>query len=195
MKTTNSTTSLSCRVVRFWSVVVHSGTPDARHLAQCDSCRSYFASAQQLETALRQEARRAVTVVPNGTEDRIIRAIRNAAPAQREERNPFFKYALVGGAVTAAAVAVFQYSTTHRAGPAPMASAPDYRSDAAELAEAVRALPSGLQKSIGQPASALTQNNALQREVQGVYSDAQSALAFLRMNFLPGEAEARPSST
>ena len=51
----------------------------------------------------------------------------------------------------------------------------------------VEALPVKLRNTFAPPAARLAQANPLIAEIDSVYSDAQAALEFLAMNFLPTE--------
>lgn len=194
MNSTNPS-RFSCRMVRLWSVVTHDGNPSREHLATCAACQQYFNAAAALESQLRRSAPQSFAFVPSGLENEIMRAVRNAQPSSRPERRPLLGYAILGGVAAIAAVVVVQLRPAPHVNPGTsVAAATDYRAEAAQLADAVRSLPAELDQ-LKEPAAALTQNNGLQREVQNVYSDAQSALAFLKLNFLPGTAEPQPSST
>lgn len=196
--TTSSSTRLACRVVRLWSALAHDGVGSGTHVDTCPACREYFANTATFDKALRQDAARVAFVSTDNLEDRIMREVRNSAPQQRHTaRRPVAGYAMLGSLAAIAAVVFMSFRTNSGGDAQPsVANGAEISAEAAQLADAVRQLPEGI-RSLEQPAARLTQNNPLQREVQNVYADAQSALAFLKMNFMPGTTAAagQPSST
>jgi len=59
----------------------------------------------------------------------------------------------------------------------------------ADSRQLARSLNERLQNDVAPLANSLAQENPLQQEIGAVYSDAQSALQFLAMNFLPASAD------
>jgi hypothetical protein len=123
------------------------------------------------EESLRDAAVRLKNEAPEGLEQRISRAVADAA---RPEQPPaLFRPAVIVFAVAACAAVAFYVS--HR--PAPGA--------APEIALANPAAPTQADEALAPDATDLMQQDPLQDEADSVYSDARSAVSFLADNFLP----------
>lgn len=184
-KSTASSPQLTCRVVRFWSLACRDNAqPD--HLRTCEACRAYFLASHQLDTVLRENSFSVQVEMPSNLEHRVMRAVHSYAPLTPASRQPsrVFSYALAGSAAALAVVTIAYFYSGAHSHPSP---ASEYAADVAQVVASVRAFPANLTQKIQAPAQRLNEN-PLQREVQNVYSDAESALNFLAVNFLPGSS-------
>lgn len=179
--------SLVCRIRRQWCALSNQRLP--RHAATCATCRSYFAATQALETALRRDA--ATTALPTPSrnfEPQILQAVRVAAAhPTREAQVSSTRWRTLGSGLAAAAslaLIVFLVSFKPRVDPA-VGPAPSAAEGAAVIVSAVQTLSTGLVDSVIPSAGELVAENPLQQELGSVYSDVQSALDFLALNFLP----------
>lgn len=181
MKTANSP-QWSCRLVRGWASWL--GARDrgmsARHIAACPACQEFFAATDELDACLRRDAERASHAPSSGLEDRIMREIVRT-PAQTERRAARSGWALAGVGVAAAVVFMSAFfwarhnvtppSDTVAVHPTPAVTTP------ATAATGSLTLPANVTTLLAQ--------DPLQGEVKSVYADAQSAVRFLALNFLP----------
>ena len=181
---------LLCRAVRGWSVLA--GDPAtgaaARHVAACPDCQKFFAASATLDARLRTAAPRRAQALPQGFEQRMERALaplmrEPAAAAESGSRWIFWSF--LGSVAAAAAVAfvLLRPADVPTSGPG-------------ELAGLQTEAPvPGARPISGEALLGLAQVDPLQREIDHVYADAQSALRFLALNFLPESATSdAPSS-
>ncbi len=180
----SSPRGLTCQLVRLWSSVCRGDATPPQHARSCEHCRQFFHSIDQLTGALQQSAAREAVAVPTTLEARIIHAVRASAQTSERRRSRAWTFAFAGGAAALVGVSIWSLSLRQVFGPRPD-FAHEYANDVAELVTAVRALPSQLRSTLEVPAVEITQNSPLEREAQGVVSDARSALDFLALNFLP----------
>jgi hypothetical protein len=179
---------LICRAVRGWQSVFGDAAaapitgPGSGHAAQCEDCRRYFNAGRALEASLRRGAFRQRQAVPADLEQRIIRAVRQSAPPPPRRTLTGLVPLALAGAVAALAVVL---SLPPRA-PAPVKTGSPVASRPAATAVADVPVPDALWARISPQAGTLLQGKPLQDEVDSVYADAQSALHFLALNFLPG---------
>lgn len=178
---------LACRVLRQWCALSDQRQPD--HAATCASCRKYFAALQGLDALLhRDETTSGLPTPSRDFEQEILRAVRHAADDRvRVAPAASSRGWMLGGGLTAAAalaLAVFLVSFKSRVDPA-LSPAPSAADGAAVIASAVQTLSTGLVDSVIPSAGELVADNPLQQELGFVYSDVQSALDFLALNFLP----------
>ena len=173
----------SCRFVRGWASWL--GARDrgmsARHIAGCPACREFFAATDALDAGLRRDAGRVSQAPSSDLEERIMREI--VRPLAQTERRPARRgWALAGAGVAAAIMfmsAFFRarHNVTPPSGtvavhaPRPTLTAPT------AIANGTLTLPANV--------STLLAQDPLQGEVKSVYADAQSAVRFLALNFLP----------
>ncbi len=181
----------SCRIVRLWGAVA--ATPPAkgglghRHLAGCAACQRWAAANDELATALRRDARRTNAVPPDLTQG-IMQAVRSSrVPANDRSASARAPWALVA-AVTclAATVALWtQWHATDRAAGEPTVAVSDTAVDSAQVAANGVSTWSG----VVAPITDVIKEESLEAEAKSVYADAQSAVRFLALNFLPTAAE------
>jgi hypothetical protein len=197
MKTPNeSHPRLLCRVVRGWSMIA--GDPAtgaaARHVAACPACQRFFAASSALDARLRAAAPRQAQALPAGFEQRLERALApltreatTAAEADSGVGSRWVLWSFFGSAATvAAALAVFVLMRPVDAPPV----GPEFAIDRPAETPALEISPASGGVLLG-----LAQENPLQREIDHVYADAQDALRFLALNFIPGSETAdAPSS-
>lgn len=183
----NARPRLVCRIVRQWCALSDQHPP--RHAFTCVSCQSYFAATQSLETALRRAA--ATTVLPTPSpefERQILHAVRAAVTqSTRETHAASTRWRIFSGGLAATAslaVIVFLANFKPQVDTA-KGSSPSAAEGAAVIVSAVQTLSNGLVDSVIPSAGELVAENPLQQELGSVYSDVQSALDFLALNFLP----------
>ena len=182
MKTTPNRPRFVCRAARLWSAIASS-----RHVETCAECHAYLESAGALERSLRRDAPAWAEATPEpspGFEQRLRRLARPAAASTRESGS--HGWWVVATALTAA-VAVGFFRPT--GGPSDSTT----QADAAMLAAALETASRGLVETVIPSTGAFVADNPLQREFTAIRSDARSALSFLAMNFLPGNAVADAS--
>jgi hypothetical protein len=191
-----------CRIVRAWSAVTGDPARDdhghgftSRHIATCPCCRAYFSATTDLESRLRRAAPRESRPLPEGFERRLDRAIADAIREQRPttsaggSRLGLVLWGSLAGAAAAVAMA-FLLLRSPDGGPSegpPIAEIDPARALDESVAVA-RTLNNRFWNDVAPTASTLVQENPLQQEIGAVYSEAQSALQFLAMNFLPASA-------
>ncbi|HVS53961.1 MAG TPA: hypothetical protein VHD62_16520 [Opitutaceae bacterium] len=176
----------SCRVVRGWrAIFAPDDMRDARglgaaHVAGCAECQRYFQAQDALSSALRRAAPAQRTSTPAGLEERILAAVHAAPrPLRRKSARP----ALLLASATFAAAAIAAFVFFSPAPETPLRDVPPHVIAAATPANNPwETLPSS--------ASALLREDPLQDEAKAVYADAQSAVRFLALNFLPPAADA-----
>ncbi len=194
--TSASRPRLTCRLVRGWSVLAGDPTrgATARHVAACPSCREHFAAVSNLESRLRRADPRPAHALPEGFDQRMSRAInavmREARAAEPSRSRPVLWWSGLGAAVAALAVAFFLIQPAgHPKSPGETAANSDPTAEPKALVDDSVALAQSLNhrfwNDVAPTATTLVRDNPLQQEVGAVYSDAQSALQFLAMNFLP----------
>jgi hypothetical protein len=168
----------------------------ARHMCNCEACREFFAEDRSFEESLRRDAVRVKTEPEVGFEQRILRAVMETRPAPRRKvaRTFGFSLAALAAGVAIAFIVLHQPAATN-----------------VEKSEIVDAGKSGKESGgLTTPAAGenwwaaidarrtaleLAERNPLQQEIDSVYQDAQAALGFLALNFLPsseGGAAPRP---
>ena len=186
MKTPNRP-RLFCRLIRAWSSLTgaahtsESSGRIGRHIASCAECGAFFHASDELENALRRDARR-VRQAPSGDlEQRIARAVRLSSEAPRRSSR-WIPALSIAGAVAAAVVAIL---AVRRPAPTNPEVASVSRAEVAQLVDDLGSVPSRVWTSIEPSATKLTTENPLRQEIDSVYSDARSALNFLALNFLP----------
>jgi hypothetical protein len=189
---------LLCRAVRGWSVLA--GDPvtglAARHVAACPACQKFFAASAALDVRLRTAAPGRAAALPVGFEQRMERALAplTREPAAAEESgSPWVLWSFLGS-VAAAAVVVFvlmrPVAPVPSDGPAIAELGDDPAAILNESVQVAQALNNRFWNSMAPTATTFVRENSLQQEIGAVYSDAQSALQFLALNFLPASAMA-----
>jgi hypothetical protein len=195
---------LACRVVQGWGSIVgdgaapQAGALGARHVAECDCCRQFFAGSDALAAALRSTAANLREPAVVGLDRQIIAAVhRSSRPAEPVGLRRAASMMAWGGAVAVVTLAVIAVQKQSRPGGGavrtmPLAAPVENTGEAADADD--------VWGRVQPKATALLEGAPLQREVDAVYADARAALGFLALNFLPsqslnlaGEAEtARP---
>ena len=178
----------TCRVVRSWISILGDGSPGqgrglgSGHVATCGDCQRFYGDCRELESSLTRVALTSAQRVPTGLERRIVDAIRvSARPAPR--RFPSLGLISLGGALAAVAFAVFLVPKAPGPGN-PEALAP------AEIVAMAQSAANRVLSPLKPVTDTLEQQDPLQNQVASVYSDAQSAVRFLALNFLPSSATA-----
>jgi hypothetical protein len=156
------------------------------HCATCADCREYFSTVAQLENNLRGEATRLKAPVPGNLNARIFQAVEQSQPEERPRRRQL-SWGLTGLAAAAlAAVLVFRVQMREPATlPATTASVED-------VLVVANSFPKQWLTTLPPEATKILADNPLQTEIASVGSDAQSALRFLALNFLPSKEELTP---
>jgi hypothetical protein len=184
-----------CRLLRLWAALTDR-TPD-RHAVTCDDCRQYFAAGTDLDQQLRRSARLETAPVPEGLEDRIFTAIAPTLAQRRRASRPTWWIGVCVGGAAAAAIAVGVILTQQQPAksPAPQVAQANASTSTDPLV-AIETYSEQLQERVA-PVAATLKRDPLQEELNAVQSDAQSALRFLAMNFLPASTTATllPSSS
>ena len=176
--------SLRCRLVRRGLLP---GGRDGVHGRTCAGCREFFEEQAAWETRLRRSAGLRREPKPAGLDERILAALTDAAPARRFSGSAVVAFA-GGAAVLGAALLLFLRL------PAGAPGGPVAPAFAVSPAPAPAAAAPDLLARLPRPAARLLAENPLQDEAAFIYEDAQSALHFLALNFLPaaGDPPARP---
>lgn len=147
--------------------------PGSGHVAGCEDCQMHFAACDDFDLALKRDALAVAQAPSGGLEQRIIRAVHQAARAEERGSAPYFSFGLAGAAAcSAAAILIFQQPPT----PSPVA--PTERTLAITSGDRTGA-------AVSPAMASLLETDPLQSEVDAVISDAQSAVQFLARNFLP----------
>jgi hypothetical protein len=172
---------LVCRLVRGWLSVFGDASAaegkglGAAHLESCEDCQRFFSACNDLESALRRDVTRHAQSLPEGMEQRIIRAVHQSKPEPRRNAARHLP-ALMAGAVACVALAVIVF----RQNPStPRTVAPDKATITADQ----------VWTSLKPKANDLLSGDPLQHEVDAMVSDARSAVRFLERNFLPPAPE------
>ena len=181
-----------CRLVR-WRIALfgqegqeRSALAHSKHVVSCPECCAYFSATQQFESTLRRSAVRQPTAFPEGLEQRIVHAVRAAEPTSRPVRSRRKIMLAFGGLAAGAALALFVIQRAPESGQGNLAVNEHVTdSDARAIVAAAQALPQQLWSTLQPTAEKLTEQNPLQTELNSVYSNAQSAVSFLELNFLP----------
>lgn len=196
----------TCRVVRGALSIFGDTTgreprgPGAAHVAACEDCQQFFGACDDLTLALKRDAAREWRNAPTDLEQKIMRAVhqaaRDATPAPSASRGAWFSLAGVA-ACAVFAVLVYEYRTQPAAalpaGPGNVAANP-VDPALVTTAQAIAAeVPGNLFAEMQPQATALLQEDPLQNEVDAITADARKAVGFLARNFLPTPAE-RPAS-
>ena len=175
---------LVCRVTRWRAALLdHSASAVHGHGARCADCQTYFAAASQLETALRQNAPALAAIAPGTLDSRIINAVQRSQRQERRSSHPM-AWLVTGLGVTAAAMVLLVQMNK----PQPRVNQEHFAS-VAEVLDLANELPERL-STLQPDALRLLEANPLQTEITLVRLDAQSALNFLALNFLPSSADA-----
>ncbi|MEO6004340.1 MAG: hypothetical protein ABIZ04_19525 [Opitutus sp.] len=170
---------LVCRVTRWRAALFDGSAATVRgHSATCADCQTYFASASQLENALRQNAPAVGAIAPGTLESRIINSVQRSQQPERTASHPM-AWLVTGLGVTAAAM----FLLVRMNEPQPRVTQEQFASVAQVLNLAIE-LPERI-SNLQPDALQLLETNPLQTEIASVQSDAQSALKFLALNFLP----------
>jgi hypothetical protein len=181
---------LVCRIARFSRDIVD--TSASSHVASCPDCQAFLATSSQLENALRHEATRSIPEPRAGLDQRIIHAVRRSAEDsantnRASSRSPALLWAGIAcvSAVVFALI-IFPASRPAFSGGRTVALT---QTDAKAVADAVKTLSNEFVETVIPSAGAIVANNPLQQELDSIYSDARSALGFLKLNFLPSSGD------
>jgi hypothetical protein len=187
--------ALSCRLVRRWESS-HGTATDLtwvaeRHCERCDACAEFFTDDAAFEQSLRREAR-GIRVEPSaGFEQRILRAVRESQPEPEPARVRPLSIAFAGVAAgVALAIVVAQQMGVKDDGAAPRVATHETPATA-NPANSSESAAAGWWSSLREvsPVRTLAEKNPLQEEIDYIYTDAQSVLGFLALNFLPSTDE------
>jgi hypothetical protein len=184
MKTSLTTPShFRCTVARIFG--------DERHAASCPDCGAQVAADAAFDAALRHEAAGSHASIDPRLNDRVIDALRAANQERRPARSYTGILSFSGAAVAVLAAAfVFRLST-----PSTPAEADALAGDVTLLVTEAGTLSKRVWQAVEPSAVALADYSPLQDEIESVYSDAQSALSFLAINFLPSPVEPANQAT
>ena len=191
---TEERTRLACRVVRVWAAIREreTGSSEAslearlpaatlRHMAVCAECRRFFIESRGLERALERDAIRERPPIPEGLDRRVSLAVSRSRPPRT---GAFPRLAIAACGVAAVALGVILAERGFRAGEGGQASRRG-ATEEAQLAAEVRTLPGALWDSAKPAAIAVWREDPLRSEADALFSDAQSAVGFLKANFVP----------
>jgi hypothetical protein len=157
-------------------------------MATCPACREYFAASAALDERLRAAAPRLAQALPQGFEQRMERALaphtRKPAAAS-DSGSPWVFWSFLGSIAAAAVVAFVLFRPVDVP-----SSGPGIAENPPLLAPVAGMRPTSSDVLLG-----LAGANPLQREIDHVYADAQSALRFLALNFLPASATTEAPSS
>lgn len=203
MKTTTAASSasapaprLSCRVARTLLSTLGDTTsstlrgPGAGHVAHCAACQAHFRTAHTFDQALTRDAVRQAHAAPAGLDRQIMAAIhrevaQTAAPVARRSHAREIRFGLVGAlacvALTVLIVRQPPAVSSRIIGARPVTITP-VPEDAAPIDLVPDASTSDF-LTADHLATDLLAAAPLQREVDAVYSNAQSAVRFLEQNF------------
>jgi hypothetical protein len=182
---------LICRLVRRWEMALGPVTGQtsltARHMCGCGACREFFAEDLSFEQSLRRDAARMKTEPEIGFDQRILRAVMETRPAPRRKvaRTFGFSLAAVAAGVAIAFVVLHRPATTNPGEPQIAEVGKNSGKESGGLT--APAAEEGWWTTIDARRTALelAEKNPLQQEIDSVYQDAQTALGFLALNFLP----------
>ena len=182
--------SFTCSLVRRWHALVGGARPSATgfgssHLKTCAACKEFFSADQALEAALKKTAPRNA-ISPDGLDQRIIHALRQSQP---EPRRASFRPVLLSLAGAAACVAIAAVMVSQKPTSTQNTAAGSPPPDVVEVMAVAESLTDRFWNVLKPSAAALAETNPLQTEIDSVYSDAESALAFLALNFLPSRTD------
>lgn len=183
MKTPNSDRPrLTCRLTRSWIAIRGDAGIASRHVESCDACRAYFGACDALENALRRDAVLEMQAALVGFERRVMEAIDRAESPRRERRS----WTPVISLATAAACVALAITFYPKPEPAPATpTSADVSETIAAAFAFVQTAPANAWGSFKPKAEQVFTQNPLQEEAELVYADAQRAVRFLAMNFLP----------
>jgi hypothetical protein len=173
---------LRCRLVRFGISLRGEQGIFARHVAACADCRRVLRAGDELESALRRDARRIQREAPIGLERRIMEAV---VAAPRTE--PVFRTPLVMLGAAAVAAVVLAFALREPASPDRVAggavATPD--ADTAAAVAVLKSFSNQLLDAVDTQPVTVVAANPLRQEIESVYADARFAVGFLALNFLP----------
>lgn len=188
MKTNDlNPTRFACRIVR-WSNALAGGAGGeirkfSAHGATCADCQKFFAVQAQLESELRFAAGEMGDRPEDDFEERILRGVRKVRPAARPTvrfGHPLIPLAGVVAGVVFAIILLGRIPPKPTGTGQPLVAGPGVIAPAAPENSWTWNMPDSLRVAV--------KGNPLQNELESVYSDAQSALNFLALNFLPTAA-------
>ncbi|MEO5960063.1 MAG: hypothetical protein ABIZ49_02505 [Opitutaceae bacterium] len=190
---------LVCRLVRRWAAV--GGNPEARslgshHIAHCPDCARFFAAVQTLDFSLKRDAARYSAPIPTGLEERITRAVQRSTvagvPSVNSQRSGARRTSFAFGTIALAGVAAAVLAVVFLPKPVTPSSEVAPRGVLVNTTPSAGVEPLGNRfwNSLPSSASEVLNRNPLEEEAAAVYADAQSAVRFLAMNFLPAAATA-----
>lgn len=175
---------LVCRLVRFQCFVFGPANQapgsGSRHIEACEACQQFFSACREVETSLRREAASARMDPSDGLDQAVIRAVRFSQP--NPQRSSLIRVSIVSFAALAAGVALAVFVLYRPPSQIERGNAP---AETVNVASTTDSTPAGLWNEFEPKASELVDQSSLQHELDSVYSDAHSALAFLQLNFLP----------
>ena len=155
-----------------------------RHVTTCADCQEFFTAAAGLDAALRHEARSGAVLPSGRLNDRIIDTVRAVSLQPRRSAMPA-AWLSFGGVAAGVLGAVLLF----RNSPSSTDENANLETDVRTVVSTAESLSQRFLNSLEPSALALAENNPLRDEIDSVYSDAQSALSFLALNFLPAVKE------
>lgn len=184
-----------CRAVRRWEDAFGAATGQtsltARHMSGCDACREFFAEDAAFAQMLRRDAVRVKTEPEAGFDQRILRAVMETRPARRGKivgRAVGFSLAVMAAGVAIAFVVLHQPGAM-KGEKLGIAGAEKSGKESGGIVALVARESWWTTIDARRTAIELAEKNPLQQEIDSVYRDAQAALGFLALNFLPSERE------
>jgi hypothetical protein len=162
-----------------------------RHCERCDACAEFFSEDPAFEQSLRREARGLGAEPAVGFEQRILRAVKEHQAEPPPARMRSLSLAFVGVAAgTALAIVLTQQTAVKDNGLAPRVATNETPASAS-LAGSPEPAATGWWNLLREdrPGRTFTGGNPLQEEIDSVYTDAQSVLGFLALNFLLAPAQ------
>jgi hypothetical protein len=185
-------TRLVCRMAR-WSNALTEGAlrgnrKSAAHVATCEDCQKFYAANDELESALRESARETDRSTRDGLEERILRGVRGGRIEPRRTvrfGHPLIPLATVAAGVVLAIFLLGRMPPKHNEVSRPLVAKREVIAPATPGNSWTWSVPAPLRFAVD--------GNPLQNELDSVYSDAESALNFLALNFLPSASSGSPN--
>lgn len=185
MKPSAETPRFVCRITRQWLAVFGGEDAASRsaHVAGCEDCQAFFSLGDELESFLRRDAAVARVAPSPMLEQKILHAVhRSAAPERRRSLLPL--YSLVGAAAAVAVVFV-----TLRPTPQAEPALNPVEEGKQALAQVMQFVPKELFTEMKPQAEAILSQDPVQSEIEGLRTNAKSAVQFLAKNFLPADKQ------
>jgi hypothetical protein len=177
-------TRLLCRLVRRWEMQMGPASGESaltqRHIEQCEACQEFFSEDLAFEQNLRRGAAFVKTEPEAGMELRILQAVTATRTVRRRERFRSFLFAGVALAWT-----LIQRPHATESKETGIAAVEKSGKESGGLATPTSTHGWWTAWDAQHSALAMAEKNPLQEEIDSVYTDAQTAIGFLALNFLP----------